>query len=434
MLALSAQQAIGQPAAPLAAWVELATAGPVVRAVTEAPECPRIAIVAAPKATPPSWDNRMDERAPPAPPDFQNRVCEWQPPPSARYVSVEGRPGTLSMPVPNPRRIVVLGDTGCLGERAQNCGREWYFADLARFAAARQPDLVIHVGDYNYRGTNCVAFDGCCTYNPVNCGYPNCGDTWAMWQLDFFAPAAPLLAAAPWVMVRGNHELCGRAGHGYFRYLDPHTPPPVCAANPVDDPTQTPPYPLYLGDSLRLLVLDSSVACDEHLQRDAIADFRVQFTRLAEIAARGTAAQTWLITHRPMWGILRSGPQGSTVLNYTLQQASGNRLPASVSLVLSGHEHLFQAVTFADGLPPNLLIGSGGTELDDPAELAARVEQIPVSPSGPTIAAGVTVHDHGYFVIERGDEGWSGVFYDRFDQPLVTCDSTARPSVCTLIR
>ena len=46
------------------------------------------------------------------------------------------------------------------------------------------------------------------------------GDNWAVWQNDFFDPAAPLLAAAPWVLVRGNHELCRRGGHGWFRFLD----------------------------------------------------------------------------------------------------------------------------------------------------------------------------------------------------------------------
>jgi hypothetical protein len=29
------------------------------------------------------------------------------------------------------------------------------------------------------------------------------------------------LRAAPWIVVRGNHEICRRAGPGYFRLLDP---------------------------------------------------------------------------------------------------------------------------------------------------------------------------------------------------------------------
>jgi hypothetical protein len=136
----------------------------------------------------------MVVRAAPNPPDFPNLVCEWQPMPAVRYVVLEGHPTALRMPAPNPRRIVVFGDSGCLGGNDQDCQRDWYFADIARFAAARIPDLVIHTGDYNYRGTNCIAYDGCCTYNPINCGFPICGDSWANWHGDFFAPAAPLLA------------------------------------------------------------------------------------------------------------------------------------------------------------------------------------------------------------------------------------------------
>jgi hypothetical protein len=358
-------------------------------------------------------------------------------PPDVRFAAVEGHPGALRLPAPNPRRIVVLGDSGCLGGTDQDCGRDWYFADLARFAAARNPDLVIHVGDYNYRGTNCVAYDGCCTYNPENCGYPNCGDTWPMWEADGFAPAAPLLAAAPWVLVRGNHELCSRAGRGFHRYLDPRSPPPSCAANPVEDPIYTPPYALYLGDRLRLLVLDSADACDELSARssDQVPVYRAQFAQLASLAASGTTAQTWLIVHRPLWGILRDVAGRSTVLNYTLEQASGNQLPAAISLVLSGHEHLFQAVTFVEpGVAPALLVGTGGTELDDPTQVPERVENVPVSPHGPTIDVAVTVHDHGYLLMENTGDAWTATFYDRFDRPLASCDASARPSLCSVHR
>jgi hypothetical protein len=234
------------------------------------------------------------------------------------------------------------------------------------------------------------------------------------------------------VLARGNHELCGRAGFGWFRYLDPHSPPPTCAANPVVNPTVTMPYPLYLGDALRLLVLDSSDACGQLTERDPVPEYRPIFARLAEQAASGSAAQTWLVSHRPMWGILRSTPAGSVVLDYTMQQASGNRLPAPISLVLSGHEHLFQSLTFQDeGFPPALLIGTGGAELDDPTQVPQRVQNLPVGPGGPTIATAITVHDHGYLLIERTDTGWTATFHSHRDKVFATCDSSARPALCT---
>src|SRR5581483_4696378 len=142
-------------------------------------------------------------------------------------------------------RIVVIGDTGCRLARfaVQDCDnpRAWPFAAIARAAALKRPDLVIHVGDYYYRETACPADRAGCAGSPF-------GDNWPSWRADFLDPAAPLLAAAPWVMVRGNHELCARGGQGWFRLLDPDPGRADC----VDS---TSPYRLSLG-GLDLLVFD----------------------------------------------------------------------------------------------------------------------------------------------------------------------------------
>lgn len=424
-------QGRGAGGAVRAAWVELTPSGPVVRVITTAAGCPRATVIAPTEQARAATRTALRVRARPAPPAFADLVCEWQPPAGAGAVRVAGWPAPLRLPPREPRRVVVFGDSGCLGGDAQDCGRDWPFADVARLAAARRPDLVIHVGDYNYRGTNCVAYDACCTYDPDTCGFPDCGDGWATWRDDFFAPAAPLLAAAPWVMTRGNHELCSRAGRGWFRYLDPHAPPPACAANPVLAPTYTAPYALDLGPGLRLLVLDSANACGEWAVGGQVETFRAQLAALARTAAAGGAAQTWLVTHKAPWSILRAPPARPAVLNFTLQQAAGNRLPAPISLVLAGHEHLFQGLGFADAvLPPALVVGTGGGELDNPQDVPERVENLPVAPGGPTIAAATTVHDHGYLLLDLGDGGWTGTFYDRYDQPRARCASTSRPGPC----
>lgn len=423
-----------QPAGVQAAWIELSTDGPVVRAITTAAACPRAATGVSSGATPPAWQDVMTVRASPSLPDFPDRVCQWLPPAGTVAVAIEGWPPALRLPASNPRRIVVFGDSGCQGVASgQDCASQWYLPDIARLAAARQPDLVIHLGDYNYRGTACVAYDGCCTYNPINCGSPRCGDDQVNWRADVFTPLAPLLAAAPWVMVRGNHELCSRAGRGYFRYLDPHPTPPVCADNPVRDPTYTDPYAVPLGGALRLLVFDAADACGEQRPEvDQVPAYRAQFARLAELAAAGTAEQTWMVAHKSVWSLLRDlDGAPPVVLNYTLQQASANRLPAPITLLLSGHEHLFQSLTMSTpGFPTALVVGTGGAELDNPQWVPARVANLPTSPGGPTIGVGVTIHDHGYLLIEPASGAWTATFYDRFDQPLATCASNARPSVC----
>jgi hypothetical protein len=82
----------------------------------------------------------------------------------------------LPVPVADPQRILVLGDTGCRikGPALQACNdpKAWPFPGLAKAAAAQNPDLVIHLGDYLYRESACPAtFPGCA-------GSP-WGDNWA---------------------------------------------------------------------------------------------------------------------------------------------------------------------------------------------------------------------------------------------------------------
>ena len=59
------------------------------------------------------------------------------------------------------------------------------------------------------------------------------GYGWDAWDADLFTPARPLLAAAPWIVVRGNHESCNRAGQGWWRFLDPR---PLVPGRDCNDP------------------------------------------------------------------------------------------------------------------------------------------------------------------------------------------------------
>lgn len=96
----------------------------------------------------------------------------------------------------------------------------------AATAAKLQPDLVMHIGDYHYRENACPSDIAGCKDSPWGYG-------WDTWEADLFKPAAPLLAAAPWIVVRGNHEECARAGQGWFRLLDTQA---YSAKRTCDDP------------------------------------------------------------------------------------------------------------------------------------------------------------------------------------------------------
>jgi hypothetical protein len=157
-----------------------------------------------------------------------------------------------------PRRVVLVGDSGCRGDtkdKPQPCTGDgfanvWPFGTMADEEVANRPDLIVHVGDYNYRGTprgmvvptrvSGYARDMPVSFYdtgdlddedepdlPIGAAYWSQNmegspipDKWAFWRDDFFLPATRLLPVAPWLLSRGNHELCSRAGPGWFFLLD----------------------------------------------------------------------------------------------------------------------------------------------------------------------------------------------------------------------
>ena len=313
--------------------------------------------------------------------------------PSDREIQLLAPPVEIPLPIADPQRIVVLGDTGCRikGAAVQNCAdpEKWPFPLIAAGAAKLKPDLVIHVGDYLYRENACPRGNSGCANTPH-------GDNWPAWNADFFAPAAPLLAAAPWVFVRGNHEDCQRAGPGWLRLLGPmpFDPAASCAAHLA-------PYAVPLGTT-NLMVMDDADAPDTAVARDMVPTYR------AEIAALGEArAPTWLLMHRPIWAAV-SGPLGLPVGgNQTLITAIGaSGIPSPVELMLSGHIHSFEALNYGDGnhVPPQIVAGFGGDRLDPtPAILKGTVFQ---GQSGVIVKDGLSLPGFGFLLMTKTDDGW----------------------------
>ncbi|MBV8888192.1 MAG: metallophosphoesterase [Alphaproteobacteria bacterium] len=340
--------------------------------------------------------------------NFPVTLCEARLPATSRSIAVDGAPlPTLPAAI---RRIVVIGDTGCRleGRAIQDCNdpAAWPFPALARLAAARKPDLVIHVGDYYYRESACPAGRAGCAGSPY-------GDDWAAWQADFFAPAAPLLAAAPWVTVRGNHELCRRGGKGWFRLLDPHAEFAGCA-------DRTDPYWLHLG-GLDLAVFDSAGADDFTAAPDKVAPYAAQLASLLASAP----AHSWMVTHRPVWA-LAQGKLVGLVVNATEQAAIRGHVPPELDLVLSGHLHDFTSYQFGPDRPAQLLVGdSGDTMLD-----LAQTDLAGVVIDGMPVQSGLALKRFGYFVMEAAADGWNGTLYGTDDGVLAQCRLQGRALAC----
>lgn len=372
-----------------------------------------------------------------APASFPVAVCEAALPRGATEASVAGR--VLPMPRQAPQRVLVIGDTGCRMKQgapwqACNDARAWPFAAIAARAAGMAPDLVIHVGDYHYRESPCPEGIAACAGSAFGYG-------WAAWRADFFAPAAPLLAAAPWVMLRGNHEECRRAGQGWYRFLDPR---PWRQGEVCDDAANDrranhgDPYAVDLGRGTQLVVFDSAAAGMRALAADDSrrAAYTSEFEKVAALAARPGIRTTWFASHHPVLAFIPEPgddrPSGNPALQSVMSALFGPAwYPPGISLALHGHAHSFQAIDFASEHPAALVSGNAGDMLDE-----ALPPMAGLTPAPGTQIARMTHGDHfGFAMLERrGDadsnDEWQANVYDMDGRLLTRCALGGRRLAC----
>ena len=181
------------------AWVELGSGGAAIaRAITASPSCPAITLNG---GAPQPMNLRVGAAAEPLrsttsaslgaqfskPSYFPVNTCELPLPAGTTSAVVAGQ--SLPLPKANPARVVVLGDTGCRmkaaipasGSQFQGCNdpTQYPLAQLSTLAASLKPDLVLHVGDYQYRENECPPDQSNCAGSPWGYG-------WDTWQADFF--------------------------------------------------------------------------------------------------------------------------------------------------------------------------------------------------------------------------------------------------------
>lgn len=405
--------------APLYAWVQI---GPDDRAQARAimagtASCPGIEI-----------DGRVQAMRLRAPAQaggaFAVTSCQAALPAGARSARIGGQ--VLPLPHPAPRRIAVIGDTGCRikGGHVQDCDdpEAWPFPALAMAVAAARPGLVVHVGDYLYRESPCPDDDH-------GCAGSHWGYNWGTWQEDFFAPAAPLLAKAPFLFLRGNHETCKRAWRGWYRFLAETAWTPECHDYAA-------PYALTV-EGRRLIVLDTTHADDRKAKPHQVAAYADLLRQANSLAVEGgKEAGSWLVTHKPFWSVQHvhgadgrhpHADGGTAVLLAAEVQVP---LAEQFGTVLSGHYHLFQALSFAPGegssRPAQLIIGNSGTALDEgPDALPENFD-----------AWGMAVADYalerafGFAMLEGAGADWTLILYNVAGKAVIRCALSGRSLGC----
>lgn len=340
----------------------------------------------------------------PDPVHFPVTVCEAV---IAQPMRITGSSRLLPGPPGKIDEIVVVGDSGCKPKDQDGCelgGKQWPLQQISESAAKRNPSVVLHMGDYNYRGTSGhvtiggnkrQVYDAGDNTDSVSCqlsgpyyGQNSVGsdnpDQWQNWWLDLFQPADALLQAAPWIVARGNHELCSRAGPGWFYLLDTSSdldvvgvPQRQCPPAESEEPLLfAPPYRVDL-QGLSVVVLDSANACDQgDLHQE---HFDGQFEQIQQLVDQAPQRGFLVLqSHRPIWAVRRADdstapgntdPSGKyAIIDQTLQSGYHRYpVPRPVHLVVSGHMHRFQATGFSahsdTPYPDQLVVGNGGVDL-----------------------------------------------------------------------
>jgi hypothetical protein len=407
-----------QSATKLHPWELLGRDGQrIIRTASRGSQCPQATVDGRP--------TNMNERRPQSPDQFSVSVCEIavEPGEDVRFES-----GWRFPPLPQRfDRIVVLGDTGCrlthYESQACNNWEEWPFAQIASLAASKEPDLVIHVGDYHYREKPCP--------RSKDCQDAAWGDTWEVWSRDFFEPAEPLLNKTPWVFVRGNHEDCKRAGAGWLHFFEPALRP----ENNENCYDFVDPYTLRLEPAHDLLVFDNSAEDPRpfKLRKQMGLDDWLN-SRWGKVRSTGHESDSHAqiaLMHKPL-ADYRPPEKPDQFLSATEDVLESRWRP---STVFSGHSHSFQSVQHGNGFR-QIVIGNGGTSIDKkkwPKEIVEDDRMTCHSGSksyecstgswrgedAEHIAVG---HDFGFLVLDLIDRaGWFGRVYNLENNIVAVC-------------
>lgn len=366
---------------------------------------------------------------------FSSMTCEAVLPKNTVSASIAKR--ELPLPKVQPTRIVILGDTGCRMKKSngqyflQDCSNEitWPFAKIARAAAALKPDLVLHVGDYHYREAACPPGNQSCIDSPWGYGE----DAWAA---DLFQPAAPLLTAAPWIVVRGNHEECARAGQGWFRYLDtqPYSVTRTCNDPAYDDlANYSEPYAVALDKHAQIIVFDSAKTIEltsnaskglsnENLQA---RQYRRQLQQVANLVSQ-TNADSFFTSHHPVlgWSSTRDMPiplAPRSGLAQAMQDFYGKAyFPKEVRGAFHGHIHNLQIISFASDHPATFVVGNGGDSAHHgfPEPFPKNMQPA----LGTLMQSFAHTKSYGFILMEKLATDWSYRAYDADGRLLISCN------------
>jgi hypothetical protein len=339
-----------------------------------------------------------------------------------------------------PERIAVMGDTGCrvtyYADQGCNDLKTWPFATVAASVARQQPELILHLGDYYYREAPCLASNSNCVPGPY-------GDREQTWRFEFFEPARPLLARAPWVFARGNHEDCQRGGYGWAYYFGED--PEAC------DIAHRPAFIRLNG--LTVVNFDTAPTDNKFLAADLNKYWGGLARTLGGLRPAAPGEPILLMTHEPGYfvctdkkGTVLQPCPDSLITGIAGVRPIGDaaRRNGFRTILLSGHIHAFRMLDVAPSSlsgpsVTQVVVGTSGANQDGDPTLPAMVPPAFVNARfpDPKVPGGVPMRVQGWTDFGFGMLSASTLQLAMFDaqgRPKFTCALALETTTVTRCR
>ena len=314
--------------------------------------------------------------------------------------------------------------------------------------------MTVFTGDFLYREEPCpIGYELKCGGSPPPVPGYRFRDTDYAWMADVFIPMAPVFRAAPILAVRGNHEQCDRGGNGWFLFFEVTTAlgPAACAPATIGgetEPNITPSWsfdaPIRKGRTLRIVAVDSAYGRNFDIT-DWVSEQRPRYEAAQRMSTPKKGRESWLLTHRPMFGIEPVEEAVPGLLQWTAmdQAASAFGLTSNYQLMVASHVHVAQVVKIP-GQPPQMVVGNGGSKPDVASRSSyakpaygplAKADGTPLSPDyTPYSNASYdwTAVKYGYVIARPGKKAkqWTMTQKDFSGKKFASCSLSGRQMTC----
>jgi hypothetical protein len=173
-----------------------------------------------------------------------------------------------------------------------------------------------------------------------------------------------------------------------------------------------------------LIEFDSSAADQNKVDPEQLRTYTAELASLH-------AENAWLVDHHPFWALKPATDSKPAVAETdVLQQAWNQASPQGVAMVLSGHTHLFELLSYGPERPLQIVAGDAGTKLDKAAQGQTNGVQI----YGLMVQESEDEEQFGYTLLSKSASGpgsnWTLSLRNPKAKEMLNCDIQGRRAQC----